>query len=86
MQPKQIFGMPWFAVIGLGLALIAGVLSMMLPWWVCIFTLPLVVGGIATAVFAFRHSENLQFIKVMYLGKYVETRRVTSEILNDESA
>lgn len=84
LKPKEMFGMPIAAAIGLGLALIFGVLSLMLPWVLKVITLPLMLGGFFIAGLAFFMGDELQWFGVMYQGKFIENNRITSEITEEE--
>jgi hypothetical protein len=84
LKPKEIFGMPMIAALGLGVALIFGVLSLLLPLFLKFFTIPLACGGVGAAAFAFYFGDELQWLDVMRLGRFVENNRVTSEIYEEE--
>ena len=85
LKPKEIFGMPMAAALGLGVALIFGVLSLLLPLVLKFFTLPLMLIGLVIAGFAFYMGDELQWFDVMRLGRFVENNRVTSEISEEEN-
>jgi glucan phosphoethanolaminetransferase (alkaline phosphatase superfamily) len=85
LKPKEIFGMPMAAALGMGLALIFGVLSLLLPLALKLFTLPLMLVGLVVAGFAFYMGDELQWFDVMRLGRFVENNRVTSEISVEEN-
>jgi hypothetical protein len=85
LKPKEIFGMPMAAALGLGVALIFGVLSLLLPLGLKFFTLPLMLIGLVIAGFAFYMGDELQWFDVMRLGRFVENNRVTSEISVEEN-
>lgn len=76
--------MPMAAAIGLGVALIFGVLSLLLPWVLKLLTLPAMFAGLILAGVAFYLGEELPWISVMRLGRFVEDHRVTSELGEDE--
>jgi hypothetical protein len=84
LKPKEIFGMPMAAALGLGVALIFGVLSLLLPLVLKFFTLPLMLIGLGIAGFAFYMGDELQWFDVMRLGRFVENHRITSEISEEE--
>ena len=84
LKPKEIFGMPMAAAIGLGVALIFGVLSLLLPLVLKFITLPLMLIGLVIAGFAFYMGDELQWFDVMRLGRFVENHRITSEISEEE--
>ena len=84
LKPKEIFGMPMAAALGLGVALIFGVLSLLLPLVLKFFTLPLMLIGLVIAGFTFYMGDELQWFDVMRLGRFVENHRITSEISEEE--
>lgn len=84
LKPKEIFGMPLVAALGMGVALIFGVLSMLLPWMGKFITLPLMAGGLVFAALAFFLGDELQWLSVIRLGRFVENKRVTSELFKEE--
>ena len=71
--------MPLIAALGLTVALIFGVLSMLLPWFLLFFTLPFTIGGFIVAGAAFYWGDELQFLNIIRLGRFVENNRVSSE-------
>lgn len=75
--------MPMMAALGLAAALIFGVLSLMLPWVLKLFTLPLALAGALAAGFAFWLGEEIQWFGVMRLSA-IENNRVTSEVEGTE--
>ena len=79
LQPKEIFGIPLVAALGLSVALIFFVLSLLLPLVLKLFTIPLALDGAVVAGAAFWMGDDLQFLNVMRLGRFVENNRVTSE-------
>lgn len=85
LKAKEIFGMPMAAAFGMGLALIFGVLSLLLPLALKLFTLPAMLVGLVVAGFAFYMGDELQWFDVMRLGRFVENNRVTSEISVEEN-
>lgn len=84
LKPKEIFGMPMVAAIGLGVALIFGVLSLLLPLALKLFSIPLMVAGLAFAGLAFFLGDELQWLRVIWLGRIVENKRITSELFKEE--
>lgn len=84
LKPKEIFGMPMAAALGLGIALVFGVLSMMLPWVLKLLTLPVTLAGLLLAGFSFFMGDEIQWFDVMRLGRFVENNRVTSEVIDEE--
>jgi uncharacterized membrane-anchored protein YitT (DUF2179 family) len=79
LQPKEVFGMPLVAALGLTVALICFVLSLLVPLALKFFTIPLTLAGAIVAGLAFYMGDDLQFLNVMRLGRFVENNRVTSE-------
>jgi hypothetical protein len=80
LKPKEIFGMPFAAAIGLAVALIFFVLTLMLPLILKFVTVPVMLAGLAVAATAFYLGDELQWFGVMRLGRFVENRRITSEL------
>lgn len=76
--------MPMAAALGLGIALVFGVLSMMLPWVLKLLTLPVTLAGLLLAGFSFFMGDEIQWFDVMRLGRFVENNRVTSEVIDEE--
>lgn len=81
LRPKEIFGMPLIAALGLGLALIFGVLSLMLPAVALLLTLPAALAGLLFAAAGFFWGEELPWLPVMRLSR-VENNRITSEAID----
>lgn len=79
LQPKEVFGIPLIAALGLTVALVFFVLSLLLPLVIKLFTIPLALAGLSVAVAAFYMGDDLQFLNVIRLGKIVENNRVSSE-------
>lgn len=79
LQPKEVFGIPLIAALGLTVALVFFVLSLLLPLVLKLFTIPLALAGALVAVAAFYMGDDLQFLNVIRLGKIVENNRVSSE-------
>jgi hypothetical protein len=79
LQPKEVFGMPLVAALGLTVALICFVLSLLVPLALMFFTIPLTLAGAIVAGLAFYMGDDLQFLNVMRLGRFIENNRVTSE-------
>lgn len=75
--------MPLVAAIGLVIALITFVFSLLVPLPLKFITVPLAVAGAIVAGAAFYMGDELQFINVMRLGRFVEKNRVTSETRTD---
>ena len=80
LKSKEIFGMPFAAAIGLAVALIFFVLSLMLPVVLKFVTIPVMLAGLAVAAAAFYLGDELQWFGVMRLGRFVENKRITSEL------
>lgn len=79
LKPKEVYGLPMMAAIGLAVALICGVLSLMVPWVLKVITLPAaLVGGLAAGV-AFWQGDEIQWLGVKRLSA-IENNRVTSEV------
>ncbi len=76
--------MPLVAALGMGVALIFGVLSLLLPLVLKLFTIPLMVAGLVVAALAFFFGDDLQWLGVMRLGRFVENNRLTSELSEKE--
>lgn len=76
--------MPLVAALAIGVALVFGVLSLMLPWVLKIITLPVTLAGVLAAGFAFWLGDELQWFSVMRLGRAFENNRVTSEVEDTE--
>ncbi|MGC2049249.1 MAG: hypothetical protein WA635_11645 [Gallionella sp.] len=53
MKPKEVFGMPMASAIGMGVALIFGVLSLLLPVVLKFVTVPVMFLGLIIAGLAF---------------------------------
>lgn len=83
LQPKEIFGIPMIAALGITVALIFFVLSLLLPFALKFFTVPIFLGGLIVSAAAFYWGDELQFLNVMRLGRFVENNRVTSETRTD---
>lgn len=79
LKPKEVFGMPMMAAFGLVVALICGVLSLMLPWVLKLFTVPLALAGGVAAGVAFWQGDELPWLGVKRLSA-IENNRVTSEV------
>lgn len=76
--------MPMAAALGMGVALIFGVLSMLLPVVLKFVTVPLMIAGLIVAALAFLLGDQLQWVGVMWLGRFVENKRITSELFKEE--
>jgi len=76
--------MPMAAALGMGVALIFGVLSLLLPLVLKLFTIPLMIAGLVIAGLAFYLGDELQWLGVMRLGRFVENKRLTSELFEEE--
>ena len=72
--------MPMASAIGMGVALIFGVLSLLLPVVLKFVTVPVMLLGLIVAGLAFYLGDELQWFGVMRLGRFVENNRVTSEL------
>lgn len=82
LQPKEIGGMPLYAVLGLLGALIFGVVSLLLPTFFLLITLPLFLGCLGIAVASFWIGDELPFLPVMLASRrerHATTREVWSE-------
>jgi len=84
LKPKEIWGMPMAAAIGLVVLLIFTVLSLMLPWWLKVFTVPVAIGALMVAAVTLFFGDGVQWLGVQRLGLRVENRRVSSEITQEE--
>jgi hypothetical protein len=84
LQPKEIFGIPIIAAIGLTVFLVFFVLTLMLPWTVKFFTFLVAIVSFFVAVRAFIMGDELQFLNVMRLGRLVENNCVTSETRTED--
>ena len=84
LKSKEIFGMPFAAAIGLAVALIFLVLSLMMPLVLKFVTIPVMLAGLAVAAAAFYMGDELQWFGVMRLGRFVENKRITSELGQQE--
>lgn len=84
LKSKEIFGMPFSAAIGLAVALIFSVLSLMLPLVLKFVTIPVMLAGLVVAGAAFYMGDELQWFGVMRLGNFVENKRITSELGQQE--
>ncbi len=80
LKPKEIFGMPFAAAIGLAVSLIFFVLSLMLPLVLKFVTIPVTLAGLVVAAASFYLGDELQWFGVMRLGRFVENKRTTSEL------
>ena len=79
LQGKEIFGMPVVGAIGLVASLIFVVFSLLMPWALKLFTIPLaLISGLVTFL-GFYFGDDLPFLPVMILGRFTERRRITSE-------
>lgn len=76
--------MPMVGAIGLGLALIFGVLSLLLPLILKLLTLPLMLLGLVIAAVAFFLGDELQWLSVIWIGRFGENNRLTSELFEEE--
>ena len=76
--------MPMAAALGMGVALIFGVLSLLLPLALKLFTIHLMIAGLVIAGLAFYLGDELQWLGVMRLGRFVENKRLTSELFKEE--
>lgn len=76
--------MPFAAATGLAVVLIFGVLSLLLPLALKLVTLPIMFGGLVVAGMAFYLGDELQWFGVMRLGRFVENKRVTTELGEEE--
>jgi hypothetical protein len=79
LQPKEIFGMPFLAAVGGVFFLVFGVLALLLPLALKILTVPLAIGGAVMAVIAIFFGDDLPFLPLMWRGRFLEAKRVTSE-------
>ena len=79
LQGKEIFGLPVVGAIGLVATLIFAVFSLLLPFSLKLIVVPLAILSGVIAFLGFYLGEDLPFLPVMILGRYVERRRVTSE-------
>ena len=84
LRPKEIFGMPMAAAIGLAFALVFAVLSMLVPVFLKFITVPIMVSGLVVSALAFFYGEELQWLPVMWLGRVVEPNRLASEVFGKE--
>lgn len=71
--------MPIVGAIGLLALLILIVFSLLLPFALKLFTIPLAVVAGLTAFLGFYLGDELPFLTVMVRGRYLERRRITSE-------
>lgn len=76
--------MPIAAALGMGVALVFGVLSLLVLLALKFVTIPLMIAGLAIAGLAFFLGDELQWLEVMRLGRFVEDRRLTSELFEKE--
>lgn len=83
LQPKEMFGMPLAAVLGMVGALIFGVLSMLLPTFLLLITLPLLVVCVVITVASFWVGDELPFLPVM-LASRRERHATTREVWSDK--
>ena len=83
LQPKEVFGIPLVAALGLTVALIGFVLSLLVPLVIKLFTIPITLVGAVVAAAAFFMGDDLQFLNIIRLGRFVEKNRVTSETRTD---
>ena len=79
LEPKEINGMPLEGVIALVMALIFGSLTLVAPGVTKIIPGLLFAGSLIFAVIAFAFRTQLPFLFVIFQGRFVEPRRVTSE-------
>ncbi len=75
--------MPMAAALGLGVALIFGVLSLLLPLALKLITIPLVIAALVVAGLAFFMGDELQWLQVMWLSR-IEDSRLSSELFEEE--
>ena len=78
-EPKEISGMPLEGVVALVLSLIFFTLTLIAPGIVKIIPGLLLLCALAAAVIAFAFRAQLPFLLVIFLGRIIEPRRVTSE-------
>ena len=71
--------MPMVAAIGMGVALIFGVLSLLLPLVLKFLALPVMLAGLAAAALAFYFGDELQWLDVMWRSRD-EDNRLTSGV------
>ena len=71
--------MPVVGAIGLLALLILVVFSLLLPFALKLFTIPLAVVAGVMAFLGFYLGDELPFLTVMFRGRYTERRRVTCE-------
>jgi hypothetical protein len=83
LQPKEVFGLPLIAALGVTLALICFVLSLLVPLVLKFITIPLALAGVIVAGIAFYMGDDLQFLNIIRLGRFVEKNCVTSETRTD---
>lgn len=82
LQPKEMFGMPLTAVLGLVGALIFGVLALLLPALSLLLTIPLLLLCVGITVASFWLGDELPFLPVMLASRrerHATTREVWSE-------
>jgi hypothetical protein len=81
-QPKEMFGLPLAAMLGMVGALVFGVLALSLPYFFLIFTLPLMTLCIFTTVASFWLGDELPFVPLM-LASRRERRASTRDVWSD---
>lgn len=72
--------MPMPAALGLVVALVFGVLSMILPWSFKIITLPISFCALSIAIIVLFFGDDLQWIGIKVAGLKKENGRVSSEV------
>lgn len=78
-QPKEIWGIPlWAGVAFLGFFLCTA-LSLMVPLIIKLLTIPLAIFSFVSLVGLLWIGDEIQFISVMWLSRFVDNNRVTSE-------
>jgi hypothetical protein len=80
LKPKELWGLPLPAALGLVAALVFGVLSMLLPLVIKIITIPCMIFGLIAAVAALVLGDDIQWVGVKHAGIKVENGRVSSEV------
>ena len=76
--------MPLVAAIGMGVALIFGVLSLLLPLVLKFLTLPIMLAGLAAAALAFFFGDELQWLDIMWRSRFDQAKRIPSGLFEEE--
>lgn len=79
LEPKELAGMPLVAAICLVLSLISVAIIFVVPGVFKVIPVFFLVASLVAAVCAFIFREQLPFLLVIYLGRFVEKGRVSTE-------